>query len=275
MRYNTKPIFIVGSGRCGTRSLYKIFNKIENVTAYHEYLCEIVQKEACKKMMGLKTPKDSIKFIKKYFKSAIIYEEKKFWIDCSNKLSWFIPELKKVFPNCKFIYLVRDGRKVSSSFFNKLNPEIYNDGAVEILEKWMSGKNKIEPPAEKPYWWILPQYYTAGKELNGYDQFQKICWHWKTINNYILNSFKKLEDKDYLTVKLEDLVRKKNTQKNLFKFIGIKFENKFSQMLSRPENVFVPYDFKLNKIQKIQFNAICNNMMSKLDYRGKEYDVKY
>ena len=46
-------------------------------------------------------------------------------------------------------------------------------------------------------------------------------------------------------------------------------------MLSRPENVFVPYDFKLNKIQKIQFNAICNNMMSKLDYRGKEYDVKY
>ena len=45
--------------------------------------------------------------------------------------------------------------------------------SVEILEKWMSGKNKIEPPAEKPYWWILPQYYTAGKELNGYDQFQK------------------------------------------------------------------------------------------------------
>ena len=76
MRYNTNPIFIVGSGRCGTRSLYKIFNKIENVTAYHEYLCEIVQKEACKKMMGLKTPKDSIKFIKKILK-VLLYTKKK------------------------------------------------------------------------------------------------------------------------------------------------------------------------------------------------------
>ncbi len=46
-------------------------------------------------------------------------------------------------------------------------------------------------------------------------------------------------------------------------------------MLSRPENVFVPYDFKLNNKQIKQFSTICDKLMKYLNYSGKEYDVKY
>tara|TARA_A100000164_G_scaffold376193_1_gene412730 strand:- start:75 stop:902 length:828 start_codon:yes stop_codon:yes gene_type:complete len=272
---NTKQIFIVGSGRCGTRSLFKILNKIENVKAYHEYLCEIVQKEACKKMMGLRTKKESIKFIEDFFKTAINYEDKNFWIDCSNKLSWFIPELKEVFPECKFVLLLRDGRKVSSSFFNKLKPEIYNDNAVNILEKWMEDKKNVEPPTEKPYWWILPKYYNLFSDNNNYNQFQKICWHWKSVNRYVLNNFNKIDKSSYHIVKLEKLVNSKIVQKKLFDFMGLKFKDIYSKMLSRPENVFIPYDFKLNDEQNFQFSKICNELMLELDYKGEEYNVRY
>ncbi len=275
MNYSTQPVFIIGSGRCGTRSLYKIFNRIENIKAYHEYLCEVVQKEACKKMMGLKTKKESIKFIEQIFKTAINYENKDFWIDCSNKLSWFIPELKEVFPESKFVLLLRDGRKVSSSFFNKLKPEIYNDNAVNVLENWMQDRTNIEPPTEKPYWWILPKYYNILEDCSDYNQFQKICWHWKSINSYVISNFNKMQDKDYNIIKLEELVNSKLKQKELFDFIGIEFKDTYSKMLSRPENVFVPYDFKLTKEQSRQFHEICNEIMLKLEYKGEEYDVRY
>ncbi len=173
MKYKSDPIFVIGSGRCGTRSLFKIFNKIENVKAYHEYLCELVQKQACKKMMGITNKAQNIKFLKEYYESAISYENKPFWIDCSNKLSWFIPELKEIFPNSKFILLLRDGRKVTSSFFNKLKPEIYENKSVKVMEMWMKSKEKKEPPTEKAYWWILPRYYKLAKDLSKYDQYQK------------------------------------------------------------------------------------------------------
>ena len=46
-------------------------------------------------------------------------------------------------------------------------------------------------------------------------------------------------------------------------------------MLSRPENVFIPHDFKLNDEQNFQFSKICNELMLELDYKGEEYDVRY
>ncbi len=275
MKYNTKPIFIVGSGRCGTRALYKILNKEDNITAHHEYLCELVQKEACKKMMGLKSKQDTLNFLKEYYYPAIIHEKRPYWIDCSNKLSWFINDLKEIFPDCKFILLLRDGRKVSSSFYNKLNPEIYHDSAVNSLEKWMNDKKNVEPPTEKPFWWILPEYYSNDKDANVYNQFQKICWHWKTVNNFVLESFKKINKNDFHIVKLEELISKRHKQIELFDFMGIEFKNVYSKALARPENVFVPYDFKLNEEQKKQFADICMPLMRKLDYKGHEYDVQY
>ena len=43
--------------------------------------------------------------------AAIHYSQAAQWGDSSNKLSWLIPDLAGLFPEARFVHLVRDGRK--------------------------------------------------------------------------------------------------------------------------------------------------------------------
>ena len=62
------------------------------------------------------------------------------WGDSSNKLSWLIPDLAALFPEARFVHLVRDGRKVASSYFHKLGDECYDDRANAALQAFYDGR---------------------------------------------------------------------------------------------------------------------------------------
>ena len=62
----------------------------------------------------------------KTYKSSIHYSDKK-WVDSSNALPWIIKPLSKIFPDAYFIHLIRDGRKVVSSFYNKFGDIMYEE----------------------------------------------------------------------------------------------------------------------------------------------------
>ena len=115
-----KVIFVIGSGRSGTRAFYKMLAGHEKVEIHHEYLCTHVQPLSVKYYMGLMNEEEIIEKLKEVYLSAVIYSDKDFFIDCSLKLSWLILPLLKIFPEAKFIVLTRDGRKVVSSFYHKL-----------------------------------------------------------------------------------------------------------------------------------------------------------
>ena len=86
------------------------------------------------------------------------YCEKEHWGDSSNKLSWLIPELAELLPQAKFVHLVRDGRKVASSYFHKLADECYDDRSTAILRAHVDDPlGAPPPPPEKKYWWPLPR----------------------------------------------------------------------------------------------------------------------
>ena len=80
------------------------------------------------------------------------------WGDSSNKLSWLIPDLAALFPEARFVHLVRDGRKVASSYFHKLGDECYDDRSTAILQAHYDDPDTHPaPPPEKKYWWPLPR----------------------------------------------------------------------------------------------------------------------
>ena len=92
----------------------------------------------------------------------------------------------------KFIHLVRDGRKVVSSYFHKLGDECYDDKSVAVLQAWLDDPvlNPMPPP-EKKYWWNIPKPGTPlSKVFRRYDQFQRICFHWAEVNRFILARLK-------------------------------------------------------------------------------------
>lgn len=256
----TTPIFVVGSGRCGTRLIYRLLEGTEGVTVYHEYCCEIIQKAACLYSMGISKPQ-----IDEIYLSAIHYCKDNIWIDCSNKTSWIIDILSSVFPNAKFLWLVRDGRKVVSSFYHKLSNEIYDDYAVSTLWKWINKQESICPPLEKRYWWNI-----YGEKTVNQTQFERICEHWKTSNRVIEDLLlHNVPDEQQMTVRLEDLISSKRVLIDTLGFLGVQYDSeKHDVLIQVPQNAIIPIDFGLSSKELKTFNTICGKTM--LDYH---YDI--
>ena len=278
MNNQTIPVFVVGSGRSGTRMIYRLLSGIPHIETYHEFECTHIQPIAAKYYMKIVTKEEAKKEINKLHGAAIHYSKVKYWVDSSNKLSWLIEPLSELFPEAKFVHLIRDGRKVVSSFYHKLAPEIYDDESVKIMMEWIKNKTKNpEPPPEKKYWWNIPQkgqpFY---KEFSELSQFQKICYHWKEIIREVNQSLKLVPKKQKLIIKLEDLSSKKTVLKQFLSFFDISYDEHFFEYVKKPQNVFFPMDLKMTKDEEKEFNRICGNTMIKLGYKNKsEYEVKY
>ena len=89
---------------------------------------------AIKRYLGLVAENECRRLVAETYGAAIRYSEAAHWGDSSNKLSWLIPDLAAAFPKARFVHLVRDGRKVCSSYFHKLGAECYDDRSTAIFQ---------------------------------------------------------------------------------------------------------------------------------------------
>jgi len=278
MSHETQPVFIIGSGRCGTRAFYKLLAGLDGVEAHHEYVCTHIQPVAAKYFMGLIDKKKAALAFKKLHGAAITYSPGRIWIDSSNKLTWLIEPILEVYPNAKFLALVRDGRKVTASFYYKLGPEIYDDESVAIMQRWLVNPRKYpEPPPEKKYWWNIPQpgqeFYEDFKNFN---QFERICYHWYMSNKFLVDHLSPLPEQQKKIVLFEDVIKSPDLLKETLLFIGIPYDDIYYDLLQKPQNVFYPLDFQLTRTQQAKFDQICSPMMKEFGYNKREsYVVHY
>ena len=275
---NKEIVFIVSSGRSGTFSIVNALRDQVNLEIYHEYLFELILKNAVLFKMGLINENEIIQILVDTYGSSIFYSRAKVWIDCSNALPWIIKPLNTVFPNAKFVHLIRDGRKVVSSFYFKFGPLMYSDECISDMLNWFNHKDKYPiPPAEKKYWRPIPIYdKKMFNKFLSYDQFQRICFYWNELNQHILDEFMCIPNTQKLTIKFEDLLIKETEQRKFSDFIGLKFTKEIFQSFSRPVNVYEPQNYILNKDQLKKFRDICWPLMVNFDYsKSEEYCVKY
>lgn len=274
----SRPFFIVSSGRSGTAMLAKALGAAEDVAIEHEYMVHLVQPLAVRRYQGLASAEDARAVLTTTHGAAIRYATKPLWGDSSNKLSWLIPDLAALLPDARFIHLVRDGRKVASSYFHKLSAECYDDRSTEILRRHLADPDNVPaPPPEKKYWWPQPNTNDpwAG-EFPRFDQFQRICWHWAEINRVILQALGPLRDNRKLFLRLEDLRSQPSQVARLFAFLGLPYRNEYFAIFARPHNVNRPVDTMLTPTQSAQFERIAQPMLERLGYAAEpEYLVSY
>jgi len=278
MAQHTIPVFFIGSGRSGTRAIFKLLSGDPSIEVHHEYVCTHVQPVAAKYFMGRTSREEVIEALRAWHGAAVYYSPSAYWVDCSNKLSWIVDAPLEVFPRARFIHLTREGRKVAGSFFNKLAPEIYDDESVAALTGWLKDSRLPEPPPEKKYWWNIPQQgQPFHKEFPSFDQFQRICYHWREVGRVIGESFKSVPEAQRLTIKLEDITAERAALTRLLSFVGLEFREPLFEALQTPQNVFFPMDFMLTDEQLGQFRTIAGEMMVQLGYDidSPMYEVKY
>jgi hypothetical protein len=273
-----KPFFIVSSGRSGTAMMVKALARAEGVTIEHEYMVHLAQPLAVRRYQGLATAQEARASLSATHGAAVHYAETPLWGDSSNKLSWLIPDLAALFPEARFVHLVRDGRKVASSYFHKLAAECYDDRSTDILAAHLRDPARVPPPPpEKKYWWPQPKSGDRrAEEFSRFDQFQRIAWHWAEVNRVILDGLAAIPERRRLFLKLEDLRAQPSSVAELFSFLGLAYRDEYFAIFARPHNVNRPEDRLLTPTQSAQFAALAGPMMERLSYAGRpEYAVNY
>jgi hypothetical protein len=271
----TRPFFIVSSGRSGTAMLHKALSAKPDVEMHHEFDVVATQKLAVQRYLGLVEEDETRARLRQSFGKAVAASPARLWGDSSNKLSWLIGDLAALFADARFVHLVRDGRKVASSYFHKLGAECYPDAANTAMQVHYDGG--APPPAEKPYWWPVPRRDDplAGP-FRAFDQFQRIAWHWAEINRVILAALARLPAERTLFVKLEDLRDQSQALNQLYDFLGLSCGADDIALFRRPHNVNKPEDRLLTPQQREQFAALAGPMLDRLGYGGQpEYAVAY
>jgi hypothetical protein len=273
---SAKPFFIVSSGRSGTAMLHKALSAEPGVEMHHEYMVQITQPLAVRRYLGLIDAEETQRLIGETYGGAIRYSGAAHWGDSSNKLSWLIPDLAAAFPNARFVHLVRDGRKVASSYFHKLGNECYDDASTAILQAHYDA-HEPAPPPEKKYWWPLPRHGSPDSgRFRAFSQFERICWHWAELNRVVVEELSRISAKRTLFVRLEDLRAAPSEVRGLYEFLGLPYHDEAYGVFARPHNVNRPEDRLLDAVQRQQFEAIAGPMQARLGYAGTpEYVVNY
>ena len=274
----TRPFFIVSSGRSGTKMMERLFSLYEDVEMHHEYMVHHIQPVAARYEMGLAEEPEVRRVLLETHSAAVHYSEKRLWGDASNKLSWIIPVLDRLFPEALFIHLVRDGRKVTSSYFHKLTDECYDDASTEILSRYIeSYPREPAPPPEKPYWWPQPPKGSAERrQFLKWSQFERIAWHWALAHQRILEGLTRIEPHRQMFVRLEDLVSDPAEPGRLLRFLGLPPSEDVPQLLTRPHNINRPEDHFLTDEQTDLFWKIAGETMRQFGYDTQsEYAMNY
>ena len=274
----TRPIFIVGSGRSGTAALAKLLGAVRNVAMHHEYLCTHIQPMAVRYFMGMADAEAVRACVQECHGAAIRLSGASVWGDSSNKLSWIMPVLADMFPDARFAHVVRDGRKVASSYLHKLGDECYYDAGVAALAAYRDRvPGAVMPPPEKRYWWPQPPlHHPLFGAFRQFDQFQRIAFHWAEVNRTVIDHAAALPDRMTARFRLEDLVADEQALADLFGFLDLPFGAGAFAALRRPHNVNRPEDRLLNAVQRRQFDSIAGQMMTTLGYDHQpEYRVDY
>ena len=256
--------------------LHKALSAKPDVEMHHEYAVQITQPLAVKRYLGLADDAETARVLRETFGAAVAHSRAKHWGDSSNKLSWLIPDLAAMFPEARFVHLVRDGRKVASSYFHKLGAETYDDRSNAALQAFYDGTGSVPPP-EKPYWWPVPRRDDPlAAAFRGFDQFQRIAWHRAEINRVAQDALAALPANRTLFVRLEDLRESPSLVRQLHDFLGLPFADSDFGVFARPHNVNKPEDRLLDAAQTAQFMAVAGPMLDKLGYGGRaEYRVAY
>lgn len=275
---HTRPVFVLGSGRCGTLQIVQLLESLKGVEPYHEYLFEHLLKPAVLFRMKRVEHEAIVGQLRKTHSPAVHYSASDFWVDSSNALTWVVKPLYELFPDAFFIHLIRDGRKVVSSFYSKFQEVMYEDGCVDVLEQWLKSPESLpEPSPEKKYWRPFPiEGEPFFSEFKNYNRFQKLCYYWQDVNLTIGEALVDVPDSQKLFVRFEDLISSSEVARSFLEVFDVEFEDRHMDVFKRPVNVAIPKNFPLSEGQRSQFEAICGPVMKRFGYtEDKEYDVIY
>ena len=209
---NAAPVFVLSTGRVGTMLLTRLFELEKGLHIEHEALPEMLYTGK----LAYADP-SNIEFTKGAFMAGR-YEairdcqlQNLRYVETNNRLTFFAPAMAALFPNAKFIHLLR-------------HPDSFVSSGIQ--RNWYTGKT------------ITDEGRIAPAKNSGIERQQdKIAWLWNATNAFI-EDFKEGAGKDRtLTVRSEDLFSNTEEAERILNWLDFKADKtSIQKVLNRPVN---------------------------------------
>ena len=191
------PVFILSTGRSGSKFISVLLDQAAGITAYHEplptlqyfsnYAFHNQHEEKILANMINAARMESI--LNVYIKNSI-------YVESNQCLAFFAPVIAGLFKKSKFVHIVRHPGDFIRSAIRK--------GWHKNDTIWESGRVKI---ADNVVW-------------DKMDQIERLSWLWMATNQFVEDLKKQIDNKRIITFKFENIVEKTGAVKKLLKFIG-------------------------------------------------------
>lgn len=189
--------FVLNTGRCGSMSIQDFLNQSQDCHCVHEPDPRLIA-EATQYAYG---DYDHYKMVELLRTSRPTMVEGKQYGESNLKLSFVFPALNEAFPDAKYIWLLRDGRKTVASMYARG----WYTGAKELhdWEVWRIRGDRTGDFSPRKWAKLTP--------------FEKCCWNWTYVNRLIQHNINSAAER-MLRVRLENLQSSANT---IFGFLGL------------------------------------------------------
>jgi hypothetical protein len=169
-------IFVVSTGRSGTQSLTALLDSLPGHRCLHEPAPALVRESASWRSGEMTT--EEVASLLRETRSPTVDGD--VYCESNQTISLIIPVAAEVFPEARFIWLVRSGLDVVASAYQK---------------QWYSGHSENHdryedcPPVEKEWidWRVRADRVgdMGSADWEALSRFGKCCWYWGYVNRVI------------------------------------------------------------------------------------------
>ena len=189
-----KIVFILSTGRSGSKSIASILGTHSQCLTFHEGIHQLIRLST--HLAHYKKETSVYDELNTIFSHKLWEAEDEVLIHSDQRLWNFVPFLATYFPNSKFVHLKRDPIK----------------SVMSMAARYWYAKNEY-PKYNKHDWakFRLNGYLVGDISEEGWNQWsqiEKCSWYWSYVNTSIVSQLSKISPKRIFTLNLEELEAK-------------------------------------------------------------------
>lgn len=256
-----RPVFVLNTGRSGSAFIKTLLMNFKDVSSHHEAFPNLFLQSNY-----AFHNQDKEEVLAKIFESSRMelllesFVKNEIYVESNQCLVFYINQIISIFPNAKFVHLVRHPGDFVTSAIKK--------GWHKNDSVWELGRIKTK---NEEKWKLL-------------SHTQKLSWVWNETHAFI-EEFKSQNKSSVLTLKFEDLVNSTDEVLKLLKFTGINnmYSKKYLKKLiskkvnevnvakGEPNNMFkldyYPKYTSWTNVQKKELISITDSLSDRYNYK--------
>ena len=234
--------FVLSSGRSGSKTIASALDQFSNCVCLHHPQPELVL-EATEVFYGDRPAAEVERVLRETRQPTV---DCKIYGEVNLQHTLLVPSLRRVFPDARYIWLLRDGRDAVASMYYR---GWYDPDESRVAEVWHRARLAGDRTGD-----------FSAHEWQSLARFEKCCWIWKKYNLIIEERVAEMPRDIWRKVYLESL---KSSLDELAAFLGLE---KPSNLLVEKTNVALQpvvawHDWTPQ--QRGQFESQCGEVMDR------------